>query len=151
MFVVHHWKLSAAVIGPRINCASAWMDPFFPPVHHASNASPAPAELWIISGVLAGRWEMEWEESCQACDLRDCVSFVALMKGLLVCRWYQPRSHSRPLTTSPPQKYGLNLKSPLMPPVRSGEKEHLRVSLAAPLLAAPSTKRGWRGAEKRSH
>lgn len=46
---------------------------------------------------------MEWEYTCQARDLLDCVSFVALMKGLLVCRWYQPRSHSRPLTNPPPR------------------------------------------------
>lgn len=50
-----------------------------------------------------------------------------------------------------PQKYGLNLKSPLMPPVRSGEKEHLRVSFAGRLLAAPPMKCGSvDGEEKRS-
>lgn len=58
--------------------------------------------LNYIHFVSAGSFEMEWEYTCQGklflSDLLECVSFVALMKGLVVCGWYQSLSHSRPLT-----------------------------------------------------
>lgn len=77
--------------------ASASIDALF---SHPSRCKRTSSSVWALTylrSASVGCREMEWEYTCHACDLRDCVSFVALMKGLLVCRWYQPRSRSRPL------------------------------------------------------
>lgn len=76
--------------------------------------------------VSAGYLEMEREYTCPGelfpCDLLERVSVVALMKGLVVCGWYQSLSHSRPLT-NPISFFNAGLKSFLMLLVILGEKQ----------------------------
>lgn len=90
------------------------------PVHYASELRPAQSALlelysFCVGGLLWDGTGVYLPAQLFLSDLLDCVSFVALMRGLVVCGWYQSLSHSRPLsnptTTTPTHKKGFLKRS----------------------------------------